>query len=373
MRRIVRLLIAAAACLAVLAPATASADPYISMGDSSSTTGTYVTSLYNGFGDSFMGYDEELGATEHVSLAQAGAGLFGFVQGQVPAALARIGDPDDTKALTVGIGGNDALGGCFTPTSECGPFRQNLTNSLSQLKSALADDPGEEPFIILAFFNPKNETVDEADFDQRLLGPNLIADQCPGTTTAGLNDVIFQVGSDLGISVGDAYPAFKANGAAYIGGDGIHPNAAGNLAIAEAFLAPVAPTDCPDPPDPTCETDQTLCPPGPTCETDQSLCPPDPTCETDASLCPPPKDTKRPRTKFTKVKIGRRSVKFRFESSEKGSTFKCALDGRRFRRCKSPKKLKGLKKGKHIFRVRAIDASGNVDKSPAKRKFRIRR
>lgn len=40
-------------------------------------------------------------------------------------------------------------------------------------------------------------------------------------------------------------------------------------------------------PDPTCETDSTLCLPDPTCETDSTFCPPDLTCETDSTLCPP--------------------------------------------------------------------------------------
>lgn len=54
-------------------------------------------------------------------------------------------------------------------------------------------------------------------------------------------------------------------------------------------------------PEPTCETDPSLCPePEPTCETDASLCPvPDPTCETDSKLCPV---SKGPRLKLRKLK-----------------------------------------------------------------------
>ena len=33
--------------------------------------------------------------------------------------------------------------------------------------------------------------------------------------------------------------------------------------------------------------------------------------------------------------------------------------------------MKRLKKGKHKFQVRAIDAAGNVDPSPAKDKFKV--
>ena len=67
----------------------------------------------------------------------------------------------------------------------------------------------------------------------------------------------------------------------------------------------------------------------------------------------------------------KRQVKFKFKSSEPGSSFECKLDKKPFKPCKSPKKLKRLKKGKHKFRVRAIDAAGNTDASPAKDKFKV--
>lgn len=66
-----------------------------------------------------------------------------------------------------------------------------------------------------------------------------------------------------------------------------------------------------------------------------------------------------------------RSIRFFFASNERGSRFQCSLDGSRFRGCKSPKQYRGLAPGKHVFRVRAIDRAGNVDPTPAKRRFRI--
>jgi hypothetical protein len=64
-------------------------------------------------------------------------------------------------------------------------------------------------------------------------------------------------------------------------------------------------------------------------------------------------------------------VKFKFSSSEPGSSFECKLDKKKYKPCKSPKKYKRLKRGKHKFKVRATDAAGNTDPSPAKDKFKV--
>ena len=59
------------------------------------------------------------------------------------------------------------------------------------------------------------------------------------------------------------------------------------------------------------------------------------------------------------------SPTFKFRSTESGSRFECRLDGRAWRSCSSPKAYAGLATGQHVFRVRARDASGNVDRTPA--------
>ena len=63
-------------------------------------------------------------------------------------------------------------------------------------------------------------------------------------------------------------------------------------------------------------------------------------------------------------------AKFRFKSSEAGSHFQCKLDRGKVTSCKSPKRYKHLKPGRHKFKVWAIDAAGNKDPTPAKRRFR---
>jgi CSLREA domain-containing protein len=88
----------------------------------------------------------------------------------------------------------------------------------------------------------------------------------------------------------------------------------------------------------------------------------------------PKADKKAPETtivKGPKARSRKRTAKFRFTSSEAGSTFQCKLDKKKFKPCRSPKKYKRLKPGKHVFEVRAIDPAGNRDKTPATRKFRV--
>ncbi|MFL5900036.1 MAG: NosD domain-containing protein [Solirubrobacterales bacterium] len=85
-------------------------------------------------------------------------------------------------------------------------------------------------------------------------------------------------------------------------------------------------------------------------------------------------DSTPPQTKITKgpkAKTHATTAKFKFSSTEAGSTFECKLDKKPFKRCKSAKTYKKVKPGKHVFKVRAIDAAGNVDPSPAKKKFEV--
>jgi hypothetical protein len=85
-------------------------------------------------------------------------------------------------------------------------------------------------------------------------------------------------------------------------------------------------------------------------------------------------DTKPPQTKIGSGPRGttaKQTAKFRFRSSEAGSTFKCKLDRKPFKPCRSPKTYERLKPGKHRFKVRATDRVGYRDRTPAKRSWRI--
>jgi arylsulfatase A-like enzyme len=65
------------------------------------------------------------------------------------------------------------------------------------------------------------------------------------------------------------------------------------------------------------------------------------------------------------------SPSFGFTSTEGSSTFTCSLDGAAFASCSSPKSYAGLSDGTHTFKVKAVDAAGNTDASPATRSFTV--
>jgi len=67
----------------------------------------------------------------------------------------------------------------------------------------------------------------------------------------------------------------------------------------------------------------------------------------------------RPRTRTPAL-----SATFTFSASE-AATFQCRLDAGTFTPCGSPKKYARLTRRTHRFEVRAVDAAGNVDSSPA--------
>ena len=107
----------------------------------------------------------------------------------------------------------------------------------------------------------------------------------------------------------------------------------------------------------------------------------------------PPPDTTAPRTMITKLHPPRvvnatgqkAKAKFAFTSSERGSTFACKLDksgwrekdarrpdGNAWRACESPKTYH-VEPGRHTFKVRATDAAGNTDPTPARWQWKVKR
>jgi hypothetical protein len=83
-------------------------------------------------------------------------------------------------------------------------------------------------------------------------------------------------------------------------------------------------------------------------------------------------DTTAPETKFAskkrklKATAGKRKkVKF---GADETATFQCRIDGKAWKPCASPLKVK-IKKGKHTLEVVATDSAGNADPTPAKLKL----
>lgn len=66
-----------------------------------------------------------------------------------------------------------------------------------------------------------------------------------------------------------------------------------------------------------------------------------------------------------------RTPTFRFGSGEADASFECKLDRKPFRTCRSPFTARRLSLGRHTFEVRARDASGQTDRTPAFDAFKI--
>lgn len=79
-----------------------------------------------------------------------------------------------------------------------------------------------------------------------------------------------------------------------------------------------------------------------------------------------------PNTKLTEVKVEGAKATFRFSATVKGSKFKCKIDKKRWKSCKSPKVYRSLKEGRHSFKVKAIGPTAAPDPTPAKRVFRVK-
>jgi lysophospholipase L1-like esterase len=238
----------AAAWLSPSAEAGAAApNPYVALGDSVAAGAGAAPG--EGYVDLlFSDYTASLGADELLNRSQGGESSTRMIEGgQLDTALADIDAASDTRAVTIDIGGNDYLNfDCrsdWDDPSRC-PFRANLATALDELEQALANDPGEEPFTVMTYYNPGAGTLFAGRYDAELLGDNGRVACTDSGPDVGLNDVILQEAATLGIALADPYPAFEAAGQSLMSADGIHPNTAGHQAIAEAFGDASVPQSC---------------------------------------------------------------------------------------------------------------------------------
>ena len=84
---------------------------------------------------------------------------------------------------------------------------------------------------------------------------------------------------------------------------------------------------------------------------------------------PPPTTsiTKKPKRKTTK-----RRARFTFSSDDLAATFRCKLDRGKYKTCGKTYRVR-VKPGKHVLRVVAVNAAGNVDATPAVVRWRVLR
>jgi hypothetical protein len=81
-----------------------------------------------------------------------------------------------------------------------------------------------------------------------------------------------------------------------------------------------------------------------------------------------PKDTTPPQTSLTEAFPVSDGAVFTFSASEP-ATFACSLDGAAYTACGSPQRYQDLAAGWHTFAVRATDAAGNTDPTPARSRW----
>ncbi len=84
----------------------------------------------------------------------------------------------------------------------------------------------------------------------------------------------------------------------------------------------------------------------------------------------PPPPPPAPDTTITAFSVTGDAASAQFTSAPPGATFQCALDGAAFGACTSPQQYTGLAGGQHLFRVRAVSATG-TDPTPAERSFSV--
>ncbi|HVQ59992.1 MAG TPA: hypothetical protein VMS60_13900 [Solirubrobacterales bacterium] len=88
-------------------------------------------------------------------------------------------------------------------------------------------------------------------------------------------------------------------------------------------------------------------------------------------------DSLAPRTRITMgpaAKTAKRKAIFRFmdtTGNAPGTRFLCRIDGRKWKQCASPLRLRNLKPKRYTVQVKAADPAGNVETKGAKRSFKV--
>jgi hypothetical protein len=86
-----------------------------------------------------------------------------------------------------------------------------------------------------------------------------------------------------------------------------------------------------------------------------------------------PAKTPTPNTRITRFTLHGHTLTVRFTGTGTGKLrFQCKLDKGQWRACHSPLTLRHLRRGRHTLAIRAVNATGQRDRTPAIRRFRVR-
>ncbi len=186
------------------------------------------------------------GDLQLLNLAESGATTDSLIDTQLPTALEVIADrngdddPDnDVVAITVDIGGNDAVGGVFEACAESvtlacggavqdtlGTVSRNLTSIMMRLRAAAGPDTR---IAVMTYFNG----LIACDYRESADNAELVLEGIPGVTP-GLNGIIRQVADRADALVVDTFGMLGAED--LVGGvDCLHANDTGYEKIATAF------------------------------------------------------------------------------------------------------------------------------------------
>jgi plastocyanin len=92
-----------------------------------------------------------------------------------------------------------------------------------------------------------------------------------------------------------------------------------------------------------------------------------------AAPAPPPLAAATPETKITlkpTAKTRDRTPTVKFSATPAGASYRCSVDGKPFKSCRSPYTTPSLKPGRHTIRVAAV-AGGRTDPTPASCSFKV--
>lgn len=329
------------------------------------------------------GEDDQLGGGETEDALVDGAGDDVVSAGGRDDALPNNGGGDQLDAgsgedlfISNAVCDGDSLdGGPDRDNANWANFEQGVAIEMGQQIAGLIGPAGEPRCTSAAELTSLEEIE---DVEGTNLGDNLVGDAGPNQLLgrAGPDNMLAGAGNDIILAnSGDSDPTVDCGEGFDTALIDFSPLAdgppVGCESVEERASNSFRPPDTPPDPDPEPDPEPPPAPPTPPAPKPPKV-PRQPTPPADR-IAPATSLGHRPLRALTVPAHRRwRRVAFAFGASEAGARFRCRLDRRPFRPCRSPRAFH-VTKGRHAFRVFAIDAAGNRDRSPAVFRFRVRR